>query len=288
MVPDAIRMKLNSAALAESNNVTVTMMMELGGMGIYDPNSAVGRENRVQTKTLKVYHNIMRKVLTTPGYGNEARDAKPYSLYEKFVDQLAKWNKQHHGLSIRQALHEQFGESLVHGRTLAASQRNWSPNILVAGLDRRVMQVAYNTNRAAYTTDIVNRIQTSGGGSLNPLVTQTLNMPNLTNAQILAIANRIEPLSLPVPGGKGWVLTMSEIQAGYFGDPTWSTRNLGSLYQGKAALSEKAMSWPGVMGIFKKFLLVEDLLQPTYIVSGSSEPWGMTAGYMLPGTDNVG
>lgn len=286
-IPNAIRMNVDAKAEAESNNVTITMMLRLGGMGVYDPNSAIGQEARPVTKTLTIYRNIVRKVVTTPGYGPDDLDAKPYGLYEKWVDQLAVWNKEHHGLSIRQAVLEQFGESLVHGRTLGNSPRNWSPNLLVAGLGRLNMQVAYDANRAIFTTDIVNRIVTSGGGSLNPLVTQTLNMPNLSNAHNLAIENRIETFKIAgLPGGDGWVFTMSELQATYLGDPVWSARNLGSQYVAKAALPEKTMNWPGVIGTYKKFLLVEDPMQPTLIVSGSSEPWGLTAGYMLPGDDD--
>ena len=286
-VPNAIRMMVDAKAEAESNNVTITMMLRLGGMGIYDPNAAIGREQRPVTKTLTIYRNIVRKVVTTPGYGPDELDAKPYGLYEKWVDQLGVWNKEHHGLSIRQSNLEQYGESLVHGRTLANSPRNWTPNLLVAGLARTNMQVAYNTNRATYTTNIVNRIVTSGGGSLNPIATQTLNMPNLSNAQNLVIENRIEPLSIAgLPGGNGWVLTYSELQGVYLGDPVWSARNLGSQFIAKAALPAEVMSWPGVAGTYKKFLLAEDVLQPTLIISGTSEPWGLTAGYMLPGDDD--
>lgn len=286
-VPNAIRMVVDKTEKAKSNNVTITMMMRLGGMGVYDPNMLIGTENRVRTKSFTIYYNIARKAVTTPGYGPDYQDAKPYGLYEKFVDQLALWNKEHHGLSIRQSNLEQYGESLVHGRTLPFCQRNWTPNILIAGMGWRNMQVAYNTNRANYTTAIVNRILLSGGNALAPIVTQTLNAPNLTNANNLALENRIEQLQIPgLPGGKGWVGTMGEIQAAYLGDATWSQRNLGSLYLAKAALPDKVQNWRGVMGAYKNILLVLDMMQPTLIISGTSEPWGMTAGYVYPGDDD--
>ena len=286
-VPNAIRMIVDKTEKAKSNNVTITMMLKLGGDGVYDPDMLIGTENIVATRSFTIYYNIVRKAVTTPGYGPDYQDAKPYGLYEKWVDQLALWNKEHHGWSIRQTVLEQYGESLVHGRTVPFCQRNWTPNILVAGRGWRQMQVAYNTNRANYTTAVVNSIVASGGGSLSPLITQTLNAPNLTNGNNLALDNRIEQLQIAgLPGGKGWICTMGEIQAAYLGDATWSQRNLGSLYIAKAALPEKVQNWRGVMGVYKNFLLVLDMMQPTLIVSGTSEPWGMTAGYVEPGDND--
>jgi hypothetical protein len=286
-VPNAIRMMVDKTEKVKSNNVTITMVLRLGGTGVYDPNMLIGTESRPVTKTFTIYYNIVRKAVTSPGYGPDFQDAKPYGLYEKWIDQLAQWNKDHHGWSIRQTILEQYGESLVHGRTAPFCQRNWTPNILVAGMGWRQMQVPYNTNRANYTTAIVNRIVTSGGGSLAPIVSQTLNAPNLTNANNLALENRVMMLQIGgLPGGKGWVLTMGEIQAAYLGDATWSQRNLGSLYIAKAALPDKIQNWRGVMGAYKNLLLVQDMMQPTLIISGTSEPWGMTAGYVEPGDND--
>jgi len=286
-IPNAIRMKVDAKAKAESNNITITLLMRLQGLGVYDPTVAIGNEVRPQTRTVTIYRNIVRKVVTTPGYGNEALDARPYNLYGKWVDQLGVWNKEHHGLSIRQTILEQYGESLIYGRTLALCTRNWNPNFLIAGLSRRTMQMTYNTTTATFTTAIVNGILASGGGALTPLVTQTLNVPNLSNAHNLAVENRIEPLTIDgLPGGKGWILTMSELQATYLGDPTWSARNLGSLYTSYERLNDKLLTWRGVMGTYKNFLLCQDMMQPTLIVTGTAAPWGLTAGYVYPGDDD--
>ena len=282
--PDAIRMKIDAKAKADSNNITVTMVLRLQGSGVYDPNVAIGTEARPVTRSFVLRRNIVRKTVTTPGYGIEDLDANPYGLYKNWVNQLAIWNKEHHGWSIRQALLEQFGETLVHGRTLGNSARNWSPQFLVAGLGRINMRVNYNVDRAAFSTSIINRILLSGAGSMNPLVTQTLNMPNLSNANNLALERRIEQLKIPgLPGGRGWVLTHSELQGTYLGDTAWSARNLGSAWSNVTELNEEVQKWPGVMGSFKNFLLCQDVRQPTIRVEGTSAPFTLTAGYMLMG-----
>jgi hypothetical protein len=281
---DALRLKIDAKAKSESNNITITMVLRLRDFGVYDPNIAIGNEARPITRSLIVRRNIVRKVVTTPGYGVDDLDAKPYGLYKNWVDQLAIWNKEHHGLSIRQAILEQYGESLVHGRTLAACPRNWNPQFLIAGLGRTNMRVNYNVDRAAFTTSIINRILLSGGGSLNPLVTQTLNMPNLSNICLLALERRIAQLNIPgLPGGRGWVQTFSEIQGVYLGDTAWSARNLGSSWADISRLPQPVQQWSGVMGKYKDLLLVQDERQPTLIISGTSAPFGLVAGYMLMG-----
>ena len=53
-VPDnAIRMKVDALARAESNNITITMMMRLGGPGTYDPNILIGQENIIEISSEK-------------------------------------------------------------------------------------------------------------------------------------------------------------------------------------------------------------------------------------------
>lgn len=284
-IPDAIRMKVDEKALGESNNVTISWMGRLRGPGIYDPQQAIGREQTPSTKTTTIQRNIVRKVVVKPGYGPDDLDQNPYGLYTKWLDQLSLWNQEHHGMSIRQTVVETYGESLVWGRTAALCPRNWNPNIIIAGRTLRNMQVAFSANRATYTTRIVNSIFTSGGNSLVPTINQTLNQPNLSNAQNTALRMRISKLNLPGFPGGGWVMTMSELQAVYLSDPAWSARNLGNLYTAVNRLNEKVQNWSGVIGKYKNFLLVEDVMQPTLKISGTSDPWGMTAGYMLPGDD---
>jgi hypothetical protein len=65
-------------------------------------------------------------------------------------------------------------------------------------------------------------------------------------------------------------------------DPAWSQRNLGSMIN-RTQLPERTANLPQVMGAYKDLLLVCDPRQPTILVSGTSEPYGLTAGYVWPG-----
>jgi hypothetical protein len=265
------------------------MKLKLSGSGVYGNDIAIGTEERPVTRAVTIYRNNLRKTVVEPGYGVRALDAEAYHLYEQHVDDLADWNQEHEGLEIRQTCLERFGETLVYGDTAAAAIRNWNMNIFVAGLDLAYASPTYSSTVATYTENIVAKLQESGGGDIkNPTVGQTLNQPNLSHISNFVLDRRITPLNIPgLPGGKGVVLTMSERQANYLGDPAWSQRNMGGLYVAKTALPEKVMNWPGVLGAYKDLLLVVDVRQPTVDITGTSAPYGLAAQCVWPGEEDL-
>ena len=282
-MPNAIYMEVDAKS-QEGTTAVVTMKKPLTGAAVFGNNVAIGNEERPITKAMTIYRNNCRKVITTPGYGVRALDAEPYKLYEQHIDDLSDWNKEEEGLEVRQAMLETFGETLIYGDTAAVCTRNFNPNIFVCGLSLRSASPAFSATVATYTTNIVNKIVDAGGGSIVPTVGQTLNQPNLSNISNFAMSRRITPLTIPgLPGGKGYVLTISELQATYIGDPAWSQRNLGSLYKQANDLPAEVMKWPGVLGSYKDLLLVVDPRQPTLNPTGSSSPFGLSAGYVWPG-----
>lgn len=283
-MPNAIYVTVEKEALEGSVKATITMKKPLSASGVYGNDQLIGNEERPVTKSKTIFRNNFRKAVTTPGYGTRKLEAEAYKLYQRHVDDLGPFNQQQEGLEIRQAFVERFGESLVHGDTAADCVRNFNANIFVCGLPLRSASPTYSSSVATYTTNIVNRITAAGGGSILPTVGQTLNQPNLSNISNFALARRITPLSIPgLPGGKGYILTFSELQAAYIGDPAWSARNLGTLFKDRSALPDKVQSWDGVLGYYKDLLLVMDPLQPTLNPTGSSSPFGLSTGYVWPG-----
>jgi hypothetical protein len=283
-IPNAIYMTISDAALSETEQATITMKLKLRDAAVYGNNFAIGTEELPRTRTMTIYRNNLRKTVSTPGYGKRKLDAAAYGLFEQHIDDLADYAKEHEGLEIRQAGVERYGETLRHGDTQATCVPHWNRNIFVSGNALRSCRPAFSNTLATYTQNIVARVLAAGGGAIAPTVNQTLNQPNLSNASNFALQQRIARLSIPgLPGGRGFILTMSELQATYLGDPAWSQRNLGSLYTQLTSLPEKTQNWPGVLGAYKDFLLVVDPRQPTIVVGGTSEPYSLTAGYMWPG-----
>lgn len=283
-IPNATMMVV-SDEINNATNAVITVKLALNEGGIYGNDFAIGREELPRTRAVKIYRNDLRKVVTTPGYGVRKLDAKLYGLYEQHIDDLAVWNKEQKGLEIRQAPLERYGETLVYGDTQATCTRNWNMNTFVAGLDLGSAQPTYSSNIVTYTTNIVAKIQESGGGDIKtPHVGQTLNNDNLSNISNFCIAKRITPLKIAgLPGGQGYIMTISELQAVYVGDSQWSDRNLGTSYVQRAALPDKIQSWFGVIGAYKDLLISVDPRQPTVDITGTSSPFGLSAGYMWPG-----
>jgi hypothetical protein len=285
---NALRLQISDGALSDSSEAVITMKMPLTGVGVTGNDFAIGQEERPVTRATRIYRNDLRKPVTTPQYGVRALDAKGYKLYEQHVDDLGPWNKEHYGLEIRQAILETYGETLVYGDTAAACVRNWNMNMFVCGLPLRDARPTYNSTVADYTTNIVGKVNDSGGGDIKtPHVGQTLNIPNLDNISNFAMNRRIARLNIPgVTGGRGYIVTISELQANYLGSPAWSERNLGAVHITKAALPEKVMNWPGVIGAYKDLLIVVDPRQPTIDITGTSQPHGLSAGYMWMGDND--
>ena len=285
-LPDAIKMMVGANVLSDSLEAVITMKLKLRAGGVLGNNFAIGTEERPVTKAFKIYCNNLRKVVDTPGYGRRNIEAKPYGLYEQHVEDLGDWNKEMEGLEIRQTVVERYGETLIYGDTAATCVRNWNPNIFICGRGShyRNAQPAYSTNRNTYTQNIVAGVIAAGGGSLTPTNTQVLNQVNASHLQNMAIAQRITPISIPgLPGGKGYVVLISELQAMYFGDPAWANRNFGDLWRDIGRQNDLVMKWPGVIGSWKKLLFVEDPRMPTLIPTGTNQPYGLSAGYLWPG-----
>lgn len=266
----------------------VTMKVRLGGTGVYGNQYAIGRETRPQTRTAPVYCNNLRKVVEAPpGYGRRKLEADPYKLYEKHVDEVGDWNKHHKGLEYRQSFVERYGETLIYGDTQAQCQRNWNPHVMIAGLPHSTALVAYSQNRAQYTTNIAQAILAQGGGSFAQNVQNTLLNPTLSTISNIALQRRVPKIRIPqIPGGMGWILTVSERQANFIGDATWSARNLGTEFVARDRLKGHEQLHEGVLGYYKTMLICTDVMQPVIIPGGTSAPFSLTTQYVWPGDDD--
>jgi len=283
-IPGKIYMEIENTALSDSHVATITMKLRLRLPGTLGNDIAIGQEELPVTKAGTIYRNNCRKVVSTPGYGVRKLDSDYLGLYKQHINDLADWNKEEEDLEIHQALLETFGETLLNGDTAATCIPNWNANIFIAGLPLNGGHPVYSSNVATYTSNIVQAILTSGGGALAPIPTQTLNQPNLSNLSNFALAKRITPIAIPgAPGGKGYVLSISEIDAAYLGDPVWSARNLGSLWTASNKLDDKVQNWTGALGMYKDLLLVVDPRLATVLPFGSSAPYALVSGYMWHG-----
>jgi hypothetical protein len=278
-MPNGIYMKISDKALKDAWRTRITLMYKLREGGVLGNDQAIGNEEQPSTRVAEIYHNNCRKVVAVPGYGIDKLHADYLGLFEQHIDNLADWNKDQEDLEIHQALLRTYGETLTVGETASECVEGWNPNMFIAGLGAHdTRQPVWHSNDATYTSRILAALAqvNSGAGTF-------LNSDVLSSLSNYALRKRIEPLDIPgTENGKGYVVTISELQAMYLGDPAWSARNLGTLYVQKAALNEKVMNWPGILGMYKDLLLVVDHRAATVVRNGSA----LTPGYMRHGDND--
>ena len=281
-MPNAIYMDIQDAELVDAWRGRIVMKYPLREEGVFGDDAAVGREEQPETKTAEIYRGNCRKVISIPGYGTDKLDADHIKLYEQHKKDLADWNKEQEDLEIHQALLESHGGTLLHGSTSSDNggpcARTFNPNIFIAGFgayDAR--QPVYHYQPGTWAQRIATALAATPNGVGSIL--DSVAMDSLIN---YATKKRISQLDLPVTGGKGWILTVSEIQAGYIINPAWSEHNLGSRWVEAAALGDKIMNWRGVLGHYRNLLIVQDMRMPSVLRTTSATPT-LVAGYVKHG-----
>ncbi|MCL2182069.1 MAG: hypothetical protein FWB85_01185 [Chitinispirillia bacterium] len=299
MLPDAVFLDIAEVDKESSSATTgrITMVYPLREPGVLGSDRAIGREETFETKAAEVHCNNNRKVIVNPGYGKEEIEMGYLDLVEKHKDGLAQWAKDDFGLGCRRALVETYDHVLSdpHNDDSATDtsdicQPRWNSNVFVAGIKGNAKsQPLYDPNVATHTQNITTAIK--GLGQANGVYGRILDSVAMDELINFATKKRITQLSLPVKGGKGWVLTVSDLQAAYISNPAWSKHNLGSRWVDGGAMPEsEKMGWPGVIGSYRCLLIVQDMMMPTLklgIATETGAPDLLVAKYVMHGdTDN--
>jgi hypothetical protein len=288
-LPNGIYGTISPKDASGANNIRVTLKLPINANILRGNAVAVNTEVAPELRTGTLYRNNYRFVVQDePGYGNDKLDAAPYSLYQTHVDDLGPHAGAEEGLEIRMALVETNGWNLMVGATAAVCPAQWNRNFFVAGLTI-AQQPAFHPNYATYTNRLASAINQASGGNAQFAQTaaQMLNGIVMDQLGIYAIRRRMTPLT--IDGRHAFVLTISDVQAARFSNPTF-TDTLGNRWQAAAAISEKEQSWYGILGRWRSavgcdiYVVVDERL-PVLLPSGSAEPFGLAAFYNWP-TDN--
>jgi hypothetical protein len=129
------------------------------------------------------------------------------------------------------------------------------------------------------------KVWESGNDSFDPIAAQTWSMATINNLKNFCIAKDIAPLPIPgVPGGMGWVVSISEQDHAYMTDPFWNSKNPGAMFMQRSSMAKDVITWTGEVGFIGPFVFVVDLRLATILFTGSSEgAFGATTGYMWHG-----
>lgn len=282
-LPNAVMVEIPGTAKNDTD-YTYSISLPLRATGTFT-GVLIGNEEDIDIKTGKAYREECRHAVKTKKYGSEFLETDAYKLYSKVDQLLGDWNKDELDLECHQALQETYGETLYHNTTAAICIPNFNRNVMVAGFKKvSDASVTYSSNPATYTTNIINKMIASGGGSLDPLPAQILDRVQLGIAKQFCIRRHIQQLDIPgLPGGKGWIVLISDVMAEYMKNEKWSSNNLGDLWKNTTSMNEKLLKYTGVIGSYDKFLFIEDLRAATFLPAGSSAPYSATTGYVWHG-----
>jgi len=265
----------------KSSESVITLKENLRDPGVVGEQAARGTEEPPRTLDMRTYQDNLRKVIPIPGYGLRKMEGDQYKLYDNHKNGMGLWNEEQRGLDIRHCHLEKYDQNMsrANSNVFSALTPEWNPNIFIPGLGIYNQPTYVPGNRAQHTANIVQGLLSTGG--LGQLTARTLTAPVLEDISNWALVNRIKQMKLAgLPTGTGYILTISELQAGILSNPTVAANNLGSLYIAKASLPETIQKWRGVICAYNNILIVCDPRQPTVLPSGTASPFGMTAGYM--------
>jgi len=278
---DAIFLKVKDQSVSES---VITMKEHLQLAGTYGNTMKRGTEEPPQTLSMRTYQDNYAKVIPLPGYGLEKLEADKYKLYDNHKDDVSLWGSEQRGYEIRMSKLETIGTNMAAATSnvfaAVAANINWNPNIFVPTI-RIENQPAFSTNRATFTNNICSALMSSGG--FGQFMARTLTAQVLEDVSNWALYKRMKKLRIAgLPTGEGYVLTISERQAGLVANPTVAANNLGRLFVAAHNLpQETRQQWKGLIGAYNDILIIVDPRQPTVLAAGSAVPYSLTAGYML-------
>lgn len=291
-MPSAVIERLSPEEVGSANNVRIGLKIEPNANILRGNSVAMGTEIPPQVKSGTLYRNNYRIVFQDkPGYGEHKLDAEFYSLYEQHARDLAPHAAAEEGLEIRMALVETNGYNLQAGSTQNLCPAQWSRHFYVAGAGTIWQQPAFHPNWAVYTNRIVGAIDTASGGTGTFPQTARQMLSGRVCDEIVRFAffRRLWPLM--IGGNQAFVLTISQLQASRFTNPAF-TDSLGARYTRVDDLrGSKVQNWYGMIGKWTSaagadLYFVRDDRLPTLIPSGSAEPYGLSAGYMWPITND--
>jgi len=292
-IPNGIYTKMKASDVSGANNVRVILKIPVNANILTANTVALGAEVAPVIRSGTLYRNNYRFVVQAPpGYGEHRLDAQPYGLYEEHVRDLAPHAAAEEGLEIRMALVETYGWNLRFGSTIAVCPQQFNRNFFVSGLSVN-QQPVFHPTWQTYTNRICQAIDLAAGGdglgssNWQQRVTEMLNGNTLDSLMRWALRRRMTPLT--IDGRSAFVLTISQLQAQRFSDPSVAD-SMGARWTAQNNLTEHIQNWYGVIGKYVSatgadiYCVVDERL-PTLWPTGSALPFGLAAGYVWP-TDN--
>lgn len=246
-LPDSMLMKLNAPGGARTLRMPIADPIR-GAMRAGDDEQS-GHEVGQRMRYMLAYYNEESQAVATTTRGVEYNSIQEqFQLYNYVQPQLSKFVLETTGRQFREASLETFNTELIRDRGLA---KHWQPNNFVANTDP-LGQPVYDANLGTFTADIIDKLQAAATGTngINANISIEFLDAVLHHAEVNL---RIEHLM--VGGMETYILVIPSSQEAKLSSLTGV---LGEMWQRKSALTTEELTYPGVIGRYKKLLIISD------------------------------
>lgn len=272
-LPDTMCMKMTAPLGAKTMSMTVADPLRGAPRAGDDQQS--GYEIGQRLRYMIAHYNEYSQAVSTTTRGVEHNTIQgQFKLYDHAQPQLSKYFMEIDGRQFRQAGLETFSSELIKDRGLF---KHWNPNVFIANVDPG-SQPAYDSTLATYTAAITTAMEAAATGTNG--VNANVSIEFLDALQDHAEVNlRIEPLM--TGGGETYMVVLPSNQVAKL---TSLVGVLGEMWQRKTALTTDELTYPGVIGRYKKLLIVSDSRYATLEADYAGDT--MVASYVEPGNED--
>jgi hypothetical protein len=275
-LPDTMCMKMTAPNGAKTMSMTVADPLRGATRAGDDQQS--GFEIGQRMRYMLAHYNEYSQAVSTTTRGVEHNTIQgQFKLYDYAQPQLSKYFQEIDGRQFRQSSLETYSSELIKDRGL---NKHWNPNVFIANVDPG-SQPAYDSTLQAYTASITDAMAGAATGTNG--VNANVSIEYLDALQDHAETNlRIEPLM--TGGGETYIVVLPSNQVAKL---TSLVGVLGEMWQRKTALTTDELTYPGVIGRYKKLLIVSDSRYATLEAVYTSSSEAMAVTYVEPGNEDT-
>jgi hypothetical protein len=299
-VPNDIFMQLE-AQKEGTKQLTLPMLLRLKGAAqLGTAQDMLGNEETLRMKFLTVYHNEVKKSVASYGWGESYDDVAWMGIYSQITPLMVEYFKELRGRRIREATILRFAEELTLPGVQAAQQ--FTPNVFIPNTDPASLDT-YEANTLTLTSptfpayyafsDGTTQIDATINSIATALKTATitwtkpeytyLDVPTLLAIDVWCRKTRLmEPMAFG--NQPTFVFLIPDEQMNNLLNP-FGTASVGKVWNQMKMLTDFESAIPDARFRVGSLLCVTEERTPTLTVTGTTNNWILTPGFVNPGNE---
>lgn len=238
-----------------------------------------GNEEEPEVLSFDMYYNDFSHAVPEQEYGILARDKEPYQIFEKTTPLLSMYCKEYMGKCRRMAALEGSSENLwlyPHNGTVVP---RFNSNFFIPNT-RTTNQPVYVDNETTWVQRLAAAIAAAGTGA-----NASISIDFVIALEEYAASELIME-SFNVKGADRYIYLVPSNQCAWWVNPNVAG-SAGDLWRDVTQLTKEEASYPGVLGRYRRTLIIEDNRYPTLSLLGSPGAYSLVARYRAMGRKGI-